>query len=522
MNVPANSLSALASPKVLLILDGFGIREQTQHNAIANAKTPHWDQLWNSHPHRQISASGNDVGLPDGQMGNSEVGHMNIGAGRILYQDFTKISKAVVDKTLFANPILEPAMRAAVENGKAVHIAGLLSTGGVHSHQSHLFGLLQMAAEFGVKEIFLHGFLDGRDTPPQSALSSIQALQKFLTEHNISQAKLATVVGRFFSMDRDNRWERIAPAYNLLANGQADYQATNGKIAIEQAYARDETDEFVQATRVDADYQGMAEGDLLIFANFRSDRMKQLTRAFAQADFAEFETNKTKLAAIITMTQYDSDLPVQVAYPSETPANTLGELLASANMKQLRLAETEKYAHVTFFMNGGKEAPWPLEDRILIDSPKVRTYDEAPAMSLPAVTDQLCQAIESASHRLIICNFANADMVGHTGNYSAAIQAIEAIDASLGRIMTSLEKVAGEMLLTADHGNAELMQDPETGEPFTAHTSLPVPLVYFGPREVTWQEVSNASLSDIAPSLLRLLELEQPKQMTGRCLLHLS
>jgi len=506
---------------LLLILDGYGLREKSEFNAIHNAKTPNFDHLWQNCG-QAIQASGEDVGLPSGQMGNSEVGHMNIGAGRIVYQDFTRISKAIADGEFTCNPVINHGLKQAVSQGKAVHILGLLSPGGVHSHEDHIRALVDLSAKIGVKQIHVHAFLDGRDTPPKSAQPSITALEKQCKAlSNESQSvSIASICGRFYAMDRDQRWDRVASAFNGIMHGQFSAQAASAHDGLHIAYQQDLTDEFVPMTQTDENYQGIQEDDVVIFANFRSDRAQELSAALSNPTFNDFDRGQpAKLGNFITMTQYSSTLKAQVAFPSSNPDNTLGEVLAQQQIPQLRLAETEKYAHVTFFMNAGRDEPFPLESRVLIPSPKVRTYDLAPAMSLTELTLQLCNAIETGEYGLIICNFANADMVGHTGDYDAAILAIEAIDKSLEQVVQSLKRVNGQALITADHGNAELMQDSHTGQPHTAHTNQPVPLIYVGPRPVQWQTVANPRLSDLAPTLLYLMNIEQPPQMTGRCLL---
>lgn len=514
------------TPKLLLILDGFGIRESHDSNAIAGATTPHFDKLWNNQNHRRLlSASGLDVGLPPGQMGNSEVGHMNIGAGRILYQDLTKISKAITENALTQNTVLTNGVNVISSQHKALHILGLLSPGGVHSHEDHIFALAQYAKEQGIQTVYVHAFLDGRDTPPKSAQASIERLQQHLDalSSETQHLSIATVCGRFYAMDRDSRWERVEEAFNAIVLGQVRFQAENALEGLQQAYNRDETDEFVQSTRTNQQYSGVNPGDGILFANFRSDRAKELSAALFNQSFDGFKRTVTpELSCKITMTAYSDDIEADVAYPSEVPSDTLGEVISQANLRQLRLAETEKYAHVTFFMNAGLDQPWPQEERLLVASPNVRTYDEAPGMSLEEVTDKLCSALENKTHDMIICNFANADMVGHTGDYDAAVKAIESIDASLARVITSLAKVQGEALITADHGNAEQMADPTTSQPHTAHTSEPVPLIYVGPRSIQWHSVEDARLSDIAPSLLYLRGISQPSLMTGRCLLKAS
>ena len=519
------SKSPSKSPKLLLILDGFGLSEPHQHNAITQANTPNWDQLWQERPHLAISASGQDVGLPHAQMGNSEVGHMNIGAGRIIYQDLTKISLAIENKTFFQNTALIDGMKAAIDANKTVHLMGLVSDGGVHSHIEHFYALIELALQLGAKSIALHCFLDGRDTPPKSALEFIQALDDFISEN--PAVFIASVSGRFYAMDRDNRWERIEKSYQAIAHGLGEHSPTP-RAAIENAYAQDITDEFILPTICNTNYKGMSSGDALIFSNFRADRAIEISQAFWSQSFQGFERNLHEgaqkrsapvLGAFITMTHYSNSLDAPCAFPPETIEDTIGQVVSDAGLKQLRLSETEKYAHVTFFMNAGVETPWPQEERLLIPSPPVKTYDEAPAMSLEKVTDALCEAIEQQETDLIICNFANADMVGHTGNLEATIEAIEAIDLALGRVVSSLNTAKGEALITADHGNAELMVNQETGQPHTAHTNFPIPLVYVGDQHREFKAIEDGRLSDLAPSMLSMMQIPTPKAMTGRNLL---
>jgi len=503
-------------PVVLLILDGWGYSEDQNANAIHSADTPNWDRLWGEHPHTLIGTSGAKVGLPDGQMGNSEVGHLNLGAGRIVYQDLTRISKAIQEGSFFHNPALKQAVDSARDGNGAVHIFGLLSPGGVHSHEEHIHAMVRMALQGGCNKIYVHAFLDGRDTPPQSAGPSLELLEQVLEQ--AGGGRLATIVGRYYAMDRDNRWDRVVKGYDLVTGADAAFGAPDASSALEMAYARGETDELVQGTRI-GEAVSMQDGDSVVFMNFRSDRARELTRAFIEPDFSEFERKLApKLSAYVTLTQYHEGFTAQVAFGPEQLSNILAEYISNLDMRQLRLAETEKYAHVTFFFNGGRDDPFPGEERVLIASPQVATYDLQPEMSSVEVTDTLVRAIEGGEFELIICNYANPDMVGHTGNFEAAVQAVGAIDKALGRIMQALRSVAGEMLITADHGNAEYMFDPDTGQPHTAHSNNPVPLVYVG-REAELQE--DGALCDIAPTLLYMLGLEQPAEMTGRTLLKL-
>lgn len=500
---------------VLTILDGWGYREDNAHNAINAATTPTWDQLWKTRPHTLIGGSGNAVGLPDGQMGNSEVGHLNIGAGRIVYQEYTRINHAIREGDFFNNPTFTQACTQLKESGGALHIMGLLSPGGVHSHSNHILAMIDCAKQHDCNTVYCHAFLDGRDTPPRSAKPALADLESCLKKNQY--APIQTITGRYYSMDRDQRWDRVQAAYDCLTTNTAKYRAESAEAALAAAYAREENDEFVTPTRIGNAI--ISDNDIVIFMNFRADRARELTRAFTESDFSGFERTKTpKLADFICLTQYAKDISAAVAYPPVALKNTLGEYLSTLNKTQLRIAETEKYAHVTFFFNGGIEAPFAGEERTLIPSPKVATYDLQPEMHAHELTDQLIKAIESGQYDLIVCNYANADMVGHTGNFDATVKAIETLDQCLSRLVTSLESVDGEMLVTADHGNAEMMFDPKTGQAHTAHTNEPVPLLYIGPRLATIT-TQNGALSDLAPTLLTLMKLTQPKEMTGQCLL---
>jgi 2,3-bisphosphoglycerate-independent phosphoglycerate mutase len=500
-------------PVLLLILDGWGHREETEHNAIAQADAPNWRRLLDDCPHTLIHTSGLHVGLPDGQMGNSEVGHMNLGAGRVVYQDLTRIDKAIADGEFVTNAELVAACEAARHGNGTLHVIGLLSPGGVHSHEAQIFAMLDMAQWQDVPRIAVHALLDGRDTPPRSAEASLRALAARC--ENLPNVQLASVGGRYFAMDRDNRWERVERGWRAIVDGQAEQRAETGLQALEQAYARGENDEFVQPTVI-GDGVPVADGDAVLFMNFRADRARQLTAAFVREDFDGFRPKRRpRLARFVCLTQYSADLPAAVAYPPDTLHNTLPQVLAERGMTQLRIAETEKFAHVTFFFSGGVESEYPGESRLLVPSPQVATYDLKPEMSCPEVTDRLVDAIERQAYDVIICNLANPDMVGHTGNMQAAIQAVEAIDSALGRIVPALRKVGGELLLTADHGNLELMRDVDTGQAHTAHTTGPVPLVYCG-RPARLRD--GGALQDIAPTLLALLDLPPPPEMTGRSL----
>ncbi len=504
-------------PVLLLILDGWGHREDPADNAVAQATLPNWHALLRDCPHTLIHTSGRRVGLPDGQMGNSEVGHMNLGAGRVVHQDLTRIDAAIEDGSFFRNDELLAACRSAIESGGTLNLFGLLSPGGVHSHEAHLYAMLELAQQQGVAQIAVHAFLDGRDTPPKSARASLEALAAHCAA--IPGAHLATISGRYFAMDRDNRWDRVEKAWLAIAQGQSPWHATDGVAALEAAYARGETDEFVQPTVI-GEPTPMRDGDAVVFMNFRADRAREMTAAFVQSDFSGFmQPRRIALSRFVCLAEYDATLPAQVAFGPQVLTNTLPEILARHGLSQLRIAETEKYAHVTFFFNGGREDVWPGEERILVPSPTVATYDLQPEMSAPEVTRRLVDAITQRRYDVIICNLANPDMVGHTGDLGAAIHAAEAIDASIGAIVAALRAVGGEMILTADHGNLEMMRDPATGQPHTAHTTGPVPLVYLG-RAATL--VDDGALKDVAPTLLHLLGIAQPAEMGGHNLVTFS
>lgn len=504
---------------LLLILDGWGHREETSSNAIHSANSPVWDALWKGKPHALIDTSGKSVGLPAGQMGNSEVGHMNLGAGRVVYQSLTRIDKDIEEESFFSNPVLTSAVQKSIDADSALHIFGLMSPGGIHSHEDQIVAMIELAIRNGAPRIYLHAFLDGRDTPPRSALPSLIRAEKTLL--GSSKGRVASICGRFFAMDRDNRWDRVQPAYDMLTLGKAAYQFDDVSAALEAAYQRDEDDEFVQATLIgnDADSPAsVADGDVVVFMNFRADRAREITRAFVADEFDGFQREvRPKLSEFVMLTEYAADIDASCAYPPQTLDNVLGQYLADQNKTQLRIAETEKYAHVTFFFNGGREEPFKNEDRTLIPSPDVKTYDLKPEMSAFELTDELVAAIRSGKYDAIICNYANGDMVGHTGNFDAAVKAVEAVDKCLGQIVTAIEETGGELLITADHGNVEQMLDPETNQPLTSHTSGPVPLVYVGTSGR--QFVSDGSLSDLAPTLLSLLNIPVPEEMTGKVLL---
>jgi 2,3-bisphosphoglycerate-independent phosphoglycerate mutase len=515
-------MTALRKPTALIILDGWGYRDPADDNAISNAKTPFWDKLWQSRPKALINTSGMFVGLPQGQMGNSEVGHMNLGAGRVVYQSLTRIDKDLEIGTFNENNALCSAIDKAVNNGGAVHLMGLLSPGGVHCHEDHVLAAAELAASRGAKEVYVHAFLDGRDMPPRSARPSLEkAAAKLKT---LGVGRVASIVGRYFAMDRDNRWDRVESAYNLMTLGDSEYTATDPLSGLDQAYERGENDEFVKPTRIHSAGEPAGtinDGDAVLFMNFRADRAREMTRAFVDEGFEGFERRKhPKLADFVMLTEYAANIKASCAYPPEQLVNGLGEYVAGLGKTQLRISETEKYAHVTFFFNGGLETPFTGEDRILVPSPKVATYDLQPEMSAPEVTDKLVEAIKSGKYDLVVCNYANGDMVGHTGKLDAAIKAAECLDHCVQRVVEALDEVGGEALITADHGNCEQMADPISGQAHTAHTTGPVPLVYTGNRNISLKQ--DGSLSDVAPSLLTLMGLEQPKEMTGHSLVTIS
>jgi 2,3-bisphosphoglycerate-independent phosphoglycerate mutase len=502
-------------PAVLVILDGWGLSDNVDHNAILAAQTPVWDRLWSDYPHTAIRTSGSAVGLPGGQMGNSEVGHLNLGAGRVVYQEFTRISRSIRTGSFFSNRTLTDAVDLAIANGSALHILGLLSPGGVHSHEEHIHAMARLAADRGAQKVYLHAFLDGRDMPPKSAEPSLKVMEEVFAQ--LGHGRIATLVGRYYAMDRDHRWERIKKAYDLITQGRAEHCADTAVEALRHAYARGETDEFVAPSCI-GDPVRVADGDVIINMNYRSDRARQITRAFIEPDFAGFQREViAKIASFVSLTEYSKDFDIPVAYPPERLENTFGEYIANLGLHQLRIAETEKYAHVTFFFNGGIETPNEGEERILVPSPQIATYDLQPEMSAAEVTDRLVQAIREAHFDAIICNYANGDMVGHTGNFEAAVKAIEFLDGCLGRVAEAVLEVGGEMLITADHGNAEQMSDPLVGQPHTAHTTNTVPLIYVGDAAPSLME--NGALCDIAPTLLQIMGLPQPAAMTGRSLL---
>ncbi len=510
----SNPVSARSKPVVLLILDGWGHREETQDNALALADLPNWRSLLATCPHTLIHTEGRHVGLPEGQMGNSEVGHMNLGAGRIVYQDLTRIDAAIDDGSFFANAELRAACTAAKDAGGTLHVMGLLSPGGVHSHQAHIFAMLELARREGVPQVAVHAFLDGRDTPPRSAEASLHALQAVCDK--AGNARIATVGGRYYAMDRDQRWERVQRGWDSIVEARSEQHAGDALAALREAYARGENDEFVAPT-VLAGTQPMRDGDAVVFMNFRADRARQLAAAFVGPAFAGFEVRRPALSRFVCLTEYDARLPAPVAFAADDLRQTYGEILADAGLTQLRIAETEKYAHVTFFFSGGREEMFPGEARILIPSPQVATYDLQPEMSCPELTAQLVEAIDQKRFDAIVCNIANPDMVGHSGILESAILAAQAVDVAIGEISGAVRAVGGALLITADHGNVELMRDQVTGQPHTAHTVGPVPLVYVGERHVQLRE--GGALRDVAPTLLDLLGLPQTAPMSGRSLL---
>ena len=529
-----NSEQSKKVPHVLMILDGFGHREDDKDNAIAAAKMPNLDKIYQQYPHGLISASGEDVGLPDGQFGNSEVGHMNLGAGRVLYQDSTRISSELANRDFYKNEALVNAVKAANALGGNVHIMGLLSDGGVHSHQDHIEAMCHSALVHGAKNVFVHCFLDGRDTPPKSADKYVDRLRTHIDKLNAhyesGRVQIASIIGRYYAMDRDNRWDRVQKAYELLTEGKADRLATRADGAVQAAYKARETDEFISPTTVigrDEVPYTVDDNDALIFMNFRADRARELAQAFVLPDheFSGFARRKQpKLAAFVMLTRYSDVLAdnakTSIAYYPTSLTNTMGEYLQDQGKTQLRIAETEKYAHVTFFFSGGREAEYEGETRILVPSPDVATYDLQPEMSAPEVTDKLVAAIESGKYDVLVVNYANGDMVGHTGIFEAAVQAVEALDICVGRVEAAVRAAGGDMLITADHGNCEQMQDYESGQVHTQHTTEHVPLIYVGEQKL--QVRSGGKLSDVSPTILALMDVEKPAEMTGESLLVLA
>jgi len=504
------------TPVILLILDGFGYSNVVADNAVAQANTPNLDALNRKFPHMLINASEHYVGLPDGQMGNSEVGHLNIGAGRIVFQDFERINNSIASGEFFKHAALVKALQNLKTNNKALHIFGLLSDGGVHSHIDHILSMLEMAAQQGLQRVYLHAFLDGRDTPPISAAPYIAALEDKIKTLGIG--KIASISGRFYSMDRDKRWERVAPAYNMIVNGIGEFTEATASEALHNAYARGEADEFVKCTVIHAPSEAatrLENGDCVVYMNFRSDRARQLTDAILNDQFDGFTRSRVpQLSGYFTLTQYDAkQTKATPIFAATSVPNTFGEYLQNLGLTQLRIAETEKYPHVTFFFNGGDETVFKGEDRIMVPSPKVATYDLQPEMSAPEVTNKLVAAIESKKYNAIICNYANGDMVGHTGNLHAAIKAIETLDVCVDRVVSAAQSVGAEVIITADHGNAEMMHDDINNQVHTQHTTNLVPLIYVG-RQATL--ANTGALSDVAPTLLAMMGLPQPIEMTGK------
>ena len=510
--------NAVKVPHVLVIMDGVGHREETDDNAYLAAKTPHLTAMKAKHPNSLISGSGEDVGLPDGQMGNSEVGHMNLGAGRVLYQDFTRITKDIRTGDFFEHEVLIDAVEKAKAAQGAVHILGLLSQGGVHSHEDHIVAMCELALKRGAT-VYLHAFLDGRDTPPRSAQPSLEKLDALFAQYP-NQGRIVSMIGRYFAMDRDNRWDRVEQAYRLMTEGEAFRVVNSAVEGLAQAYAAEENDEFVKATRI-GDIAKVQDGDSIVFMNFRADRAREITRAFVEKDFAGF-TRKVvpKLSKFVMLTRYQASIDAPVAYMPQELKNSIGEYLSSLGKTQLRIAETEKYAHVTFFFSGGREDEYVGEKRILIPSPNVATYDLQPEMSAPEVTDELVNAINSGEFDLLVVNYANGDMVGHTGVFDAAVKAVETVDTCLGRVYDAVMANKGHMLITADHGNVEQMHDHDSGQVHTQHTTELVPFIYVGPTQAVISE--GGVLADVAPTLLHLMHLPVPQEMQGRNLITLQ
>lgn len=508
-------------PVVLMILDGFGYSESTQFNAINAAKTPVWDALWSTHPHALLDCSGSAVGLPDRQMGNSEVGHLHLGAGRLLAQTFTRLNNDVDSGEFKNNSVLSDMVKNVVLDNTALHVIGLLSPGGVHSHENHIQTMLEMAAEKGVTKLYLHAILDGRDTPPRSAQASLDKIDEMFSRLGVG--KTASIIGRFYAMDRDNRWDRVQLAYDLMSAGKSQFKAASATAGLLASYCRDDADEFVLPTSICSDGEepvAINNGDSVVFMNFRADRTRELTRAFTEKEFSEFPRKwLVSSDKFVCLTEYHEAFDLPVAYLPESISNSFGEVLAKQGLRQLRIAETEKYAHVTFFFNGGVDTPNDGEDRILIPSPDVKTYDLQPEMNAPELTDKLVEAILSKQYDAIITNFANCDMVGHTGNFDAAIKAVETIDTCIERVVEAIQAVGGEVFITADHGNAEQMTDPTTGQTHTAHTTNPVPFLYVG-RDA--RLLPTGDLADVSPTLLAAMGVDKPADMTGHSLLVLN
>ncbi len=513
----------MKKPTVLMVLDGWGYREETDGNAIAAARTPTWDRLWAQSPTLLLNTSGQSVGLPAGQMGNSEVGHMCLGAGRVIQQAISRIDQALDDGDFYRNKAYIEVIDRAIAQDKAIHIMGLLSSGGIHSHERHIAALIDCAAKRGANKVYLHAFLDGRDTPPRSAEASLKTFTEQFAQ--LQCGRIASLVGRYYAMDRDNNWARTQRAYNVITKAEADYRSGSAVEALQAAYARDENDEFVSPTVLQSADQApvyVQDGDSVIFMNFRADRARQLTAAFIDPHFDHFKRARClPLSSLVMTTQYVDDNDIPCAFPPHAIKNGLGEVLQQHNKTQLRLAETEKYAHVTFFFSGGREEACRGEKRILVPSPAVATYDKQPAMSAVEVTEQLLQAIHSGDYDAIIVNYANADMVGHSGIFEAAVEAVETLDNCLQRVTEAVLAVGGDCLITADHGNCEMMYDRIHHQAHTQHTTGPVPLVYVGSQSVqrsAYAAAQQGSLADVAPTLLTLMGVEQPREMTGKTL----
>lgn len=507
-------------PVILIVLDGWGLNSNKDGNAVAAAKAPVYSSLLRDNPHTELKASGEYVGLPDGQMGNSEVGHLNLGAGRIVYQDITRITKSIRDGDFFTNPVFLKAMETVKKNSSSLHLMGLVSDGGVHSHIDHLFAMLDMAKKQGVEKVLFHAFLDGRDTPPSSAIGYIKQLEDHMRKAGVG--RIATVSGRYYAMDRDKRWERVQKAYEALVEGEGIRKAT-ATDAVQASYEHQKTDEFVLpsviiGSGIAAENGKIQDNDAVIFCNFRSDRAREITRTLTDPHFDGFKRNTfPKLGMFVCLTTYDETFNLPVAYPPQRLTHILGQVVSEKGIRQLRIAETEKYAHVTFFFNGGEETPFPLEDRVLIPSPRdVATYDLKPEMSARQVTDEVVKRILSKQYGFIMMNYANPDMVGHTGIMAAAVKAVEVLDECLGNVLRAAQEVGARVLITADHGNLEIMKDNTTGQPHTAHTTDPVPFVVVGEKA---KLRDGGCLADVAPTVLQLMGIEQPKEMTGKSLI---
>ena len=511
-------MKELKKPLLLLILDGYGYNDSQKYNAIYSANTPILDQLWEANPRTLIGTSGQAVGLPEGQMGNSEVGHITLGAGRVVYQNFTRINQAIVDGDFFTNSVYANAIDKAIAGNKAVHILGLLSPGGVHSHENHINAMIKLAAQRGAQKVYVHAFLDGRDTPPRSAEASLKATAAVCSDFGVG--RIATICGRFYAMDRDQRWDRLQAAYDMLTLGKTEYQSSDPVSGLHAGYDRNENDEFILPTIICGEGESpvsIDDGDAVLFMNFRPDRARQITQAFVDENFDGFvRTKKPVLTDFVMTTEYSANIKASCAFPPNNIVNSLGEYLSNLGKTQLRIAETEKYAHVTFFFSGGQEALFDGEDRILVPSPKVATYDLKPEMSAYELTDKLIEAINTQQYDAIICNYANCDQVGHSGVFDAAVKAVEVVDDCLGKVLSALQHVGGQCLITADHGNVEQMFDEQSGQVHTQHTTLPVPLIYVGDKELTM--ANNGTLVDVAPTMLSLLGIPQPPEMTGRSL----